>query len=400
MTANNAFKFTVVMIVFIIFNSSPAFAQCTAYIGQTLPGMLPVKYAPTNSYLANGSWWWRSAPLFSPDENEMYFTKYLTGSDVHEVWFTKCTNGTWALPKKAPFSTTSYDGNPLFLQSNDTLYFYSRRPGGFIFQTTRTETGWSEPVALNIPLPTSSSVVTTFFITKNKNVYLAIMENNDFTSADIYCSTLLNGQYTFPKNLGAPINTNIGEVVGYVDPDERFMIFSSPKDGGFGWHDMYISERNQNGTWSNPINLGSTINGSFEDDTPMITPDGKYFFFTTQKPGDNGYTPYWVDAQIIYNLLTDVEETQETSFDFTLNQNYPNPFNPSTVISYNLPKAGFVSLKIFDILGKEISSLINREQSSGIHEVKFDAGLLTGGVYFYQLVSGKYKETKKMILLQ
>ena len=400
MKTNKVLRLTLLLVSLCILSVSNYYGQCSPYIGQAPPELLPIKYAPTNSYLANGGWWWRSSPLFSPDENEMYFTKYLTGSDVHEVWFTKCLNGSWTLPKKASFSTTTYDGNPLFLQSNDTLYFYSRRPDGYIFQTTRTTTGWSEPVALNISLPTSSSVVTSFYITNNKNVYLAIMENNDYSSADLYCSKFSNGQYMLPENLGAPINSSVGDVVGYVDPNERFMIFSSPKDGGLGWHDMYLSERNQNGIWSNPVNLGPTINGNFEDDTPSITHDGKYFFFTTQKPGDNGYTPYWVDAQIIYNLLTNLEDTKDFPFDFKLNQNYPNPFNPTTVINYNLPKSGFVSLKIYDILGKEINTLVNQEQSFGTHEVNFDAGLLTSGVYFYQLVLGKLIETKKMILLQ
>ncbi len=388
------------ILTLILFCFSTNFAQCTPYVGQTPPAMQVVKFAPTNAYLANGSWWWRSSPLFSPDETEMYFTKYFHGTDLHQIWFTKCINGQWSLPKKASFSTSTYDGDPLFTTSNDTLYFYSRRSGGFIFQTTRTQTGWSEPVALNIPLPTSSSVVTTFFITKNKNVYLAIMENNDYASADIYCSTLLNGQYTFPKNLGTPINTNIGEVVGYVDPNERFMIFSSKKAGGFGWHDMYISEQTQTGTWSNPINLGSTINGSFEDDTPMFTPDGKYFFFTTEKTGDNGYSPYWVDAQIIYNLLTGINDKHFLSLDFQLNQNYPNPFNPSTLISYNLPERNNVLLKIYDILGKEVKTLLNEEKEAGTHTINFNASTLTSGIYFYQLISGKHCETKKMILIQ
>ncbi|MDP1994282.1 MAG: fibrobacter succinogenes major paralogous domain-containing protein, partial [Ignavibacteria bacterium] len=119
--------------------------------------------------------------------------------------------------------------------------------------------------------------------------------------------------YSQPENIGSPINTNIGEAVGYVDPDERFMVFESKKPGGYGWHDLYISSRNLTGKWNDPINLGSKINTDFEDGTPQVTPDGKYFFYTTIKGRDKGYTPYWVDAKVIYDLMIDT--TVVTDYD-------------------------------------------------------------------------------------
>ncbi len=95
---------------------------------------------------------------------------------------------------------------------------------------------------------------------------------------------------------------------------------------------------------------------------------------------------------------------------FSLEQNYPNPFNPSTTIEYNLPQGGFVTLKVYNILGKEVATLVNEQIDAGKHKVDFDASGLNSGVYFYKLLvadlqgkDGKareFVETKKMILLK
>lgn len=85
---------------------------------------------------------------------------------------------------------------------------------------------------------------------------------------------------------------------------------------------------------------------------------------------------------------------------FALMQNYPNPFNPGTVISYQLPVAGFVSLKIFDISGREVSSLVNEVKEAGYYSVSFDAKNLSSGTYFYKLTSDNFSAVKKMVVLK
>ena len=94
----------------------------------------------------------------------------------------------------------------------------------------------------------------------------------------------------------------------------------------------------------------------------------------------------------------DDEETTEASFN--LEQNYPNPFNPSTKINFSIETQQAVSLKVYDILGNEISTLLNETKSPGNYTVEFNASDLAGGVYFYQLHSGNYIQTRKMILLK
>jgi len=85
---------------------------------------------------------------------------------------------------------------------------------------------------------------------------------------------------------------------------------------------------------------------------------------------------------------------------YSLSQNYPNPFNPSTVIQYQIPQSGKVTLIIYDMLGREVRTLVNEFQQNGIHTVTFDALHLSSGVYFYRIQSGSFIETKKMLLLK
>jgi hypothetical protein len=91
---------------------------------------------------------------------------------------------------------------------------------------------------------------------------------------------------------------------------------------------------------------------------------------------------------------------QKNPIGHSLDQNYPNPFNPATIISYSIPKFSFVSIKIHDALGKEITTLVNEEKQPGNYEVKFYGSNLSSGVYYYQMKAGKFVETKKLILIK
>ncbi len=112
---------------------------------------------------------------------------------------------------------------------------------------------------------------------------------------------------------------------------------------------------------------------------------------TDGKPiGDLSYWPEY----------TDVEEEESIPTEYTLEQNFPNPFNPATTIKFAVPAAGRFSLKVFNILGQEIATLINGELSSGHHEVKFNAGKLSSGLYIYRLSGENVSISKKMMLLK
>lgn len=96
----------------------------------------------------------------------------------------------------------------------------------------------------------------------------------------------------------------------------------------------------------------------------------------------------------------DTEDPQTVPEQFTLSNNYPNPFNPTTVISYQLPEASQVTLRVFDMLGREVAILVNGRVSAGEHEVQFDASNLSSGLYIYRLQAGEFIQTKKMMLIK
>mgnify|MGYP006051396613 CR=1 FL=1 len=94
------------------------------------------------------------------------------------------------------------------------------------------------------------------------------------------------------------------------------------------------------------------------------------------------------------------EKIDETETGYFFHQNYPNPFNPSTSIQYAISSRQLVTLKVYDVLGNEIATLVNEEKSAGNYKVEFSNKNLSSGIYFYVLQAGSYIETKKMILLQ
>jgi photosystem II stability/assembly factor-like uncharacterized protein len=138
---------------------------------------------------------------------------------------------------------------------------------------------------------------------------------------------------------------------------------------------------------------------------------------TTWSPINNGLRHTWIyslasnsegivfagtDSDGVYRTVSPVTSVREgfTPTDFRLGQNYPNPFNPSTAISFRLPAAGHVSLKIFSILGQEVATLLNEVCAAGTRTVQWNANDSPSGIYFYRLQAADYLETKKMILLR
>lgn len=106
----------------------------------------------------------------------------------------------------------------------------------------------------------------------------------------------------------------------------------------------------------------------------------------------------WVDAGLI---VADVNPPEPTTLsDFQLSQNFPNPFNPATTISYSLPVGGTVFLKVFALDGREVATLVQENQSVGVHSVQFDASHLASGVYIYRLQLGRFAQTRKLVLLK
>ena len=114
---------------------------------------------------------------------------------------------------------------------------------------------------------------------------------------------------------------------------------------------------------------------------------------------------YVQNAQAYFNnnftngTVSDVDDFSIVT-EYNLSQNYPNPFNPNTKISWQSPVAGHQTLKVFDVLGNEVATLVNEFRNAGSYEIEFNASTLSSGIYFYRLSDGSFIQTKKMILIK
>lgn len=109
---------------------------------------------------------------------------------------------------------------------------------------------------------------------------------------------------------------------------------------------------------------------------------------------------YYIGETTVTSVDDGREGDAQLPTEYSLSQNYPNPFNPTTVINYSIPEAGLVELKVYDVLGREVMTLLNREMTAGAHKVELNASRLSSGVYFYTLKVGEFLSTKKMLLLK
>jgi hypothetical protein len=115
----------------------------------------------------------------------------------------------------------------------------------------------------------------------------------------------------------------------------------------------------------------------------------------------NPYNPTYIRLPLIGYTPIKVNQISSTVPDkFSLSQNYPNPFNPTTNIKYQIINNGLVTLKVYDILGKEVAVLVNEKQNPGTYEVKFDGTNLPSGVYHYRVTTENYSETRRMVFLK
>lgn len=138
-------------------------------------------------------------------------------------------------------------------------------------------------------------------------------------------------------------------------------------------------------------------------------PDDKLFFGTNPfvlPTLNNGYhyvylsSKSFIDLPVVTVPAADSKDGNETPYMYSLSQNYPNPFNPTTNFRFRIANFGLVQLKVFNILGEEVATLVNEELKPGSYEVRFDGTNLSSGVYFYQIKSGSFIDTKKMVLVK
>ncbi|MCI0715771.1 MAG: T9SS type A sorting domain-containing protein [Chlorobi bacterium] len=155
-----------------------------------------------------------------------------------------------------------------------------------------------------------------------------------------------------------------------------------------------------------PITSGSApFTGTWRPTSPLTPLNGQpvngswVLQISDLVAGDSGFLRAWC-IQVTYQTLVGGIQTTEIPNYYSLSQNYPNPFNPSTTIRFSVPKNTNVTLKVYDVLGKEVAVLVNELKQAGFHTVDFDASHLASGIYFYKIEAGDFNSVKKMILVK
>ena len=230
-----------------------------------------------------------SHPAFTPDGKTVYFVRSTPTFNLWTILVSQFVNGKWSTPKVAPFSGQYSDADPFITADGSKLYFISSRPvtsGSTpnldIWVVEKTLSGWSEPKNLGAPInsPGSEWYPT---IAANGTMYFGSDREGGKGRTDIYRSRFIGGKYANPENLGDVINTQFNEFEPLIARDESFLIFmGGGRADGRGGFDLYISY-NRSGVWTKPVNLGDRINSSGNEYSPTISPDGKYFFWTSAK---------------------------------------------------------------------------------------------------------------------
>ena len=224
--------------------------------------------------------------------------------------------------------------------------------------------------------------------------------NNEFTTGWKLC---LEGSYGY-YSLAAKGN-NI-----YVAASDGIYLSS---DFGITWNQVGLQNKRVGNLVLSNTNLIAQTNGGFYKSL-----DGGYNWSTINLSLDNivelelcrdklialtistgsPYNKIW--KRSFNEILTNLKERQILPDKFSLSQNYPNPFNPTTIIGYSIPKASFVTLKVYDVLGREVATLVNKEKSIGNYNVEFNGSGLSSGIYFYKIQAGDYSSVKKMVLVK
>lgn len=153
------------------------------------------------------------------------------------------------------------------------------------------------------------------------------------------------------------------------------------------WDDIGFVQGN--GTTNSPKNY---------EFTDYELPNSDQVSYRLKQIDNDGQFAYSKTVTVDLTTITSLED--EVVYEFALEQNFPNPFNPSTAIKYSLPNSGLVKIKIYDTLGREISTLVNEVKNTGIHHVIFNGSDLSSGIYFYKLDFNEYMSVKKLILVK
>lgn len=220
---------------------------------------------------------------FTPDQCEVYFTRFNTTPRWYHIMRSVWRNGTWQHAEPVPFSGDAWaDMDPALSPDGGRLYFVSTRPTPngnsgrtSLWYVDRVDDRWSEPHWISAAGTEGHSGSPTV----DRDGTLCFFSDRGQPAHNrIFCATALKGEWTSPAPLDSSINAVPSDTSPWLSPDGNTLLFYSERGGGAGRADLYVSER-QNATWSAPRNLGPNVNTDSSEYNPSLSPDGSTLFF-------------------------------------------------------------------------------------------------------------------------
>lgn len=272
------------------------------YLGQKPPGMTPELFAPgiITTDISEGCSGWGN------DMEYFIFQRWIDRKP--RLYIMNQNNGVWGVPEPFPLLDKYQAGDFTIVSDGKTLVFASNifideigteGEGGNIWIVEKTDTGWTEPKHIGLEINTKYHDSYPC-LTANGNLYFFSRRPGGYGDSDLYMSEFIEGKYQAPVNLGPKLNTSYHEWDTYTAPDESYMIYCSMMPGGLGDDDLYVTFKTADGSWGEPVHMGAEINTDKSENRPYVSPDGKYFFYTSTIRGNRDI--YWVDAKIIEDL--------------------------------------------------------------------------------------------------
>ncbi|HCY74392.1 MAG TPA: hypothetical protein DHV28_00590 [Ignavibacteriales bacterium] len=386
------------------------------------------------------------APSLSINDSIIYMQ-----NNIFYTYYSMRTDSGWSVPAK-------------LLSSNQRMHYFQRTNmnntyASSYYEGSPTDGNISKVIVVNqdtilqslgIPL-NSSAQENDFYIARDES-YIFFSRNTTGGAGDIYLSFKRNdGRWTNPKNLGEPINKPgySWEYGQFVTNNNKYLFFTSGGTSMSTYYTYWVRIDNildslrytnfapylLNQIPNQTDSVGYNYSYTFSD-TTFFDDDGNNTLTYSAALSNGNALPTWLSFDPasrtfigipsvtgnysikvtatdtanekatctftikIENPVTDIADDEQSLNDYKLFQNYPNPFNPTTKISWQSSVSSWQTLKVYDVLGKEVTTLVDEFKPAGIYEVEFDANKISSGIYFYELKTSTYCEQMKMIVLR
>ncbi len=231
---------------------------------------------------------YESHPAFAPDGKTIYFLKDSPDFSYWTIFVSRFQNGRWTKPEIAPFSGQYRDADPFITVDGSKLLFISDRPVPGkahrdldIWAMDWNGNEWGPPRNLGAPV-NSESAEWYPTMAADGTLYFGSGRTGGQGKTDLWRARLSGGHYTETENLGRPVNSELDEFEPYIATDQSFLIFMAENREGRGDTDLYVTYQ-RNGAWTKPQSLPGSINSTASEYSPKISPDGKYFFWTSTR---------------------------------------------------------------------------------------------------------------------